>query len=152
MSSVEQDCNGDELDCGEEVLSGLVVAGGDSSELFEFVEEPFDEVALLVECKIARSRVFAIALRWNHRGDLFALQEFNKAIGVERLVGDQRVGIGVFDETRRGLQFMDLPLGQREGHRIAQGIDESVNLGRQPAARAPDRLIFAPFLRAPALC
>ena len=52
----------------------------------------------------------------------------------------------------RGLQFVGLPLAQREGHGIAQGIDEGVNLGRQSAARAPDRLIFAPFLRAPALC
>jgi len=152
VSSVEQDCSGDELDCGEEVSGGFVVARGDSSELFEFVEEPFDEVAFLVEGEIARSLVFAIAFRWNHRGDCLALQQLNKAVGVERLVGDQRVGIDVFDETRRGLQLVHLPLGQREGHGIAQGIDEGVNLGRQSAARAPDRLIFAPFLRAPALC
>lgn len=140
------------MDCGEEISGGFVIARGDGSELFEFIEEPLDEVALLVEHEIAWSRVLAVALWRDHRGDRLVLQEIDKAIGVERLVGNQRLRIGVFDEARRSLQIVRLPFGQRERHRIAQGIDERVNLGRQSTARATDRLVFAPFLRAPALC
>jgi hypothetical protein len=39
----------DEFDGGEEVGGILVVAGGDATELFDLVEEPFDEVALPVQ-------------------------------------------------------------------------------------------------------
>ncbi len=35
--------DGCEGDCGEEVSCELVVACGDTPEVFEFVEEPFDE-------------------------------------------------------------------------------------------------------------
>jgi len=45
----------DEYNGGEEVRSLLFEAGGDGSELFEFAEEAFDEVAPAIE--------FAISLR-----------------------------------------------------------------------------------------
>jgi hypothetical protein len=41
---------------------------------------------------------------------------------------------------------------QRERDRVAERIHESMDLGCQPAAGAPDGLVLAPFFRAPALC
>jgi hypothetical protein len=45
-----------------------------------------------------------------------------------------------------------LSCGQQERQRIAQRIDKRMNLGAQPAFAAPDRLLFAVFFCAPALC
>ena len=39
LSSIEPDDSGHEVDCGEKVLCGLVVAGGDGPELLETTEE-----------------------------------------------------------------------------------------------------------------
>jgi hypothetical protein len=44
-----------------------------------------------------------------------------------------------------------LPSGEEEIGWIAQGINESMDLGAQSASRASDRLVF-PFFWAPALC
>jgi hypothetical protein len=50
------------------------------------------------------------------------------------------------------LQIVGLPRGQEEVDRIAQGIDQGVDLGAQSALAAPDRLILAVLFWAPALC
>ena len=49
-------------------------------------------------------------------------------------------------------QIVGLARRQEEVHRIAQRIDKRMNLGAQPAFAAPDRLVFAVFFCAPALC
>jgi len=49
-------------------------------------------------------------------------------------------------------QIMRLATGQVEADRIAERIDQGMDLGAQPAARAPDRLVLAIFFLAPALC
>ena len=49
MSSIEPDCSGGEVNGGEEISGGLVIAGGDGAELLEFAEEVFDQVARFVE-------------------------------------------------------------------------------------------------------
>jgi hypothetical protein len=46
---------------------------------------------------------------------------------------------------------MSLARGKHEFDRIAQGVNERMNLGGQSAARPPNRL-RAVFFRAPALC
>jgi hypothetical protein len=47
---------------------------------------------------------------------------------------------------------MGLAWRQQKSQRIAERIDQRVNLGAQPAFAAPDRLVFARFFWAPALC
>ena len=49
-------------------------------------------------------------------------------------------------------QVVCLAAGQEEAERIAERIDQCVDLGAQPTARAPDRLVLARFFLAPALC
>ncbi len=56
------------LDCGE-VLAAVVVAGCDSPELFEIVEESFDQVTLAIEREIGRSLDSPISLGRDDRGD-----------------------------------------------------------------------------------
>jgi hypothetical protein len=47
---------------------------------------------------------------------------------------------------------VDMPAGEAERQRIAEGVDDHMNFGGRAAARAAYGLVEAPFLRAPALC
>jgi hypothetical protein len=49
-------------------------------------------------------------------------------------------------------QVVRLAAGQMEADRIAERIDQSMDLGAQSAARAPDGLVFVVFFLTPALC
>ncbi len=49
-------------------------------------------------------------------------------------------------------QVVDLAASQMKAERIAERIDQGMDFGAQPAARAPDRLVLAGFFWAPALC
>ena len=50
------------------------------------------------------------------------------------------------------LDVVNLAAGQTDRQRIAERIDDGVDLRRQAAARTAYGLVKAPFLRAPALC
>ena len=52
----------------------------------------------------------------------------------------------------RSLQVVRLAAGQEEANRVAQRVDQGMDLGAQSAARAPDRLVLTSFFWAPALC
>src|SRR5215472_12610278 len=49
LSSNKPDCSGGEVERGEEIPRGLIVARSDAAELFEPAEEILDQVACLVE-------------------------------------------------------------------------------------------------------
>jgi hypothetical protein len=67
-------------------------------------------------------------------------------------VGDQRIGFDRGQQLVGPDQVVYLAAGQEEVDRVAQRIDQSVDLGAQSAARAPGRLVLAVFSWAPALC
>jgi hypothetical protein len=73
-------------------------------------------------------------------------------VGVEGLVGQQGVGVELRQKAISALQIVGLAGCQQERRRVAQGVDQSVDLGAQSPSTAPDRLVAAVFLRAPALC
>jgi len=50
------------------------------------------------------------------------------------------------------LQVVCLAAGQEEVERVAQRVDQGVDLGTQSAARASDGLVLTVFFLAPALC
>jgi hypothetical protein len=73
------------------------------------------------------------------------LEGFDERVGVISLVGDQSLGLEVF-EQRFGLRDVGcLPRRQRQRDRVAECIDDSMDLCRQAAARAADGLVFAAF-------
>ena len=49
-------------------------------------------------------------------------------------------------------QVVCLAAGQEEANRVAQRVDQGMDLGAQSAARVPDRLVLTSFFCAPALC
>jgi hypothetical protein len=72
--------------------------------------------------------------------------------GTVRAFGEQvlaRAADGVIETTRAERA----PLPDEAGvERVAERVHERMDLGAQAAAAAPDRLVAAPFLTAPALC
>ena len=80
-----------------------------------------------------------------------ACDEIKEPVAVIALVGQQnRSCERVVEEFARGRKIMRLSRRDRQLDRQAAAIDQSVDLRRQPAARAADRLT-APFF-APAEC
>ncbi len=153
MSSIEPDDCGGEVKAGQEALRGLVVAGGNRSELLEFGEEVLDQMPGLVELVIKGAGCLPGFPRWDD-GRLASLgQRFDHSlVGIERLVGDERLGLKLGQQGIGSGQIMLLTAGQMKADRIAQRIHQRVDLGREPALAAPDRLVLASFLGAPAEC
>ena len=55
-------------------------------------------------------------------------------IGVERLVGDQRIGRHRGQQVVSSRKVVCLAAGQAEAERVAQRVDQGVDLGAQSAA------------------
>jgi hypothetical protein len=139
------------VDSGEKISRELVVACRDGTKVLEFVEEAFDEVAFAVECEVASPRKFAVGFWRNHRGYSPLSESVDQLICVVSLIAKQGIRIDAVDQLLRASQIVGLPRREHQFDRIAQGIDERMDFGRQSAAGSADRL-FAVFFRAPALC
>ena len=137
------------MDSGEKISRGFFVARCDASELFEDVEETLDEIAFAVEREIARTRGLSAGFAWDDGGDRSIVEGGDEGVGVEGLVGDQSAGIDGFDQRLGASEIVILARAEHHLDRIAEGIDERVNLGA--ASRSADGL-RAVFFRAPALC
>src|SRR5206468_9053463 len=153
LSSIKPNEDGSSVDAGQEVDGALVIARGYGAELLKLAEEVFDEVALLVEVSVVGAPDAATRHGRDHWGDAGGLQRFDHPlVGVEGLVSQQGVGVELRQKAISALQIVSLAGCQQERRRIAQGIDQGVDLGAQSSSTAPDRLIAAVFLRAPGLC
>src|SRR3954466_1431861 len=140
-------------DVGQEASCGLVVAGGNGPELLELGEEVLDQVPGLVEVFVKGARYRAGFARWDHRCFTgFSKRLEHPLVGIERFVGNERLGLKVGQQGIGSSQIVLLTAGEMKADRIAERIDGGVDFGAQPAARASDGLILTPFLRAPALC
>lgn len=141
------------MDGCEEVSGCFVVTGGDGAELLEFCEEVLDQVSCFVEVVVVGPCDFPVCFRRNYDGLVFASQHGDDPlIGVERLVGDEQIGLHAWQKLIGAHQIMGLAAAQGERRRVAQSINKSVNFGGQSAAGSPNGLVFAVFFFAPALC
>jgi hypothetical protein len=137
---------GSEFEHGEEVCGVLLVAGGEASEVFDAVEEPFDTVARPVEYR-AEARLPAAM---HHRRDVWSgtggLDLAAQPVGIVGLIGEYDSAFAQVPEQAlgdRAIARLARSQDQFEGQTI--GVDERVNLGRQPAARAAHTAIRVAF-------
>ncbi len=138
---------------GEEVSGCFVVACGDAAEEFEFGEEVLDQVPCFVEFFVVFALDLSVCLGRDD-GLFSGLSEGfeHPLVGVEALVGDDRVGFELRQQHIGSIQIAGLTFGEVEAERVAERVHGGVNLGAQAALAASDGLAEAPFLRAPALC
>ena len=71
---------------------------------------------------------------------------------VVALVAEESFGLRFSREGFSLGDIVDLASGEAERQRVAQGVDDHMDLGGRAAARAAYGLVDTPFLRAPALC
>lgn len=141
------------MDAGEKVSGGLVVTGGDRAELLKLAVEIFDEMARLVHFFVVGTLGFAVALRRDHACLACSQQRLDDAlVGIKGFVRQQRIGLHVRQQGIGTFQVVSLAGSEKEAGRIAQRVDDGVDFSAQPAFAAPDRLVFAIFFLAPALC
>jgi len=140
------------MQAGEKIARGFFVAGRDASELFDELKETLDEVALGVEGEIAIASDLTVRL-WRDDGlDGSHFEALDEGVGVVALVAEEGFGLRFSREGFRLGDIVDLAAGEAERQRVAQGVDDHMDLGGRAAARAAYGLVDTPFLRAPALC
>lgn len=129
----------------EEITGQLVVSGCDTPKVFEAAEAAFDDVAALVGPFVEGMDDDAVRFVGNDRlcaevDDLSAqLVAIIAFIGKEGLHnGGKRQHVG------RGGDVGILAGGEMKDDRPAVPIAQAMDLGRAPAARAPDGLILLP--------
>ncbi|ESZ53698.1 hypothetical protein X729_31105 [Mesorhizobium sp. L103C131B0] len=119
VSSVEEESYSDELNGGEEITRGLVIAGGDGAEVLEPVEEPLDEIALAVEREIGLARRDAVGLGWDDRRDSSVLKGSDEGIGVVGLVRKKGLRVDLVEQRLSLAKMGGLARGQREADGVA---------------------------------
>src|SRR5271163_4191072 len=119
--------------------------------MLDLVEEPLDQISLLVDVLVVRDGSRSGTGGWNHGLGTGLCNAAAKAIGVKAPVPQQLVERQTADQILRLHDVVYLACGQNEANRIAERIHACIDLRAQAAARTPDRLTFAsPF--APAAC
>lgn len=73
-------------------------------------------------------------------------------VSVISLVAEQGFGLDLRQQGVGLCDVMGLSTGEAERQWIAQGVDDHMDFGRKPAARAANGLIETGFFLAPALC
>src|SRR5215207_10281861 len=143
VSSIEPDESGGQVNAGQEASCSLVIAGGNRPELLKLGEKALDQVSGLVEVFVKGARHLAGCARWDHRRLAGVSQRREHArVGIERLVGNERLGLKLRQQGIGSGQIVLLTAGQMKADRIAERIHQRVDLGRQPALAAPDRLVW----------
>jgi hypothetical protein len=140
------------MEAREEIARGFFIAGRDASELFEELKETLDEVAFGVEGEVAIASDLAVRLWRDDRLDGSHFEALDEGVGVVALVAEEGFGLHFSGEGFSLGDVVDLAAGETERQRIAQGVDDHMDLGGRAAARAAYGLVETPFLRAPALC
>ena len=141
------------MNAGQEASCGLVVAGGNGPELLERGEEVLDQVPGRVEVFVKGARCLAGLARWDHRR-LTGISERREhaLVGIERFVGDERLGLKLRQQGIRSGQIVLLTASEMNAERIAERIHQGMDLGCQPALAAANGLVLAGFVEAPAAC
>ena len=153
MSSIEPDGCCGKVNTGQEASRGLVVAGGDGPKLLELGEEVLDQMPGLVEVFVKGARCRPGFTRGDDRRLAgFGQRSEHPRVGIERLVGNECLGLKRGQQGIGSGQIVLLTAGQMKADRIAKRIHQRVDLGGQPALAAPDGLVRPSFLGAPAAC
>ena len=102
--------------------------------MFDFVEEPLDEIALAIECEIAKPLNNPVGFWWNDDVCAFVGDELDNAISVVALVGQNACCANVFEKRLCLGTIGDVSGCQDQANRIAQCVTQGVEFCGQPTA------------------
>ena len=133
------------MQAGEEIARGFFVAGRDASELFDELKETLDEVGFGVKGEVAIARDLAIRFWRDDRLDGADFEVLNKAVGVVAFVAEEGLGLH-FGREGLGLgDVVDLAAGEAERQRVAESVDDHMDLGVGPPRERPMAWSNPPF-------
>ena len=90
----EEDVDGSEVDCCEEVTLGFVITGSDSPEVLELEEEVLDKVAVFVAFGVVGAGCKSVGFGWDDGLDAFGLKEIeHPCLDVVGFVSREIVGL-----------------------------------------------------------
>ena len=121
------------MDEGEVAIGGFVVAGCQSSGIFQFVETTLDHVAQGINGGIDGQLDQPVALGRDHGGAAALLHIFANEVSIIAFVGEQHLGrwsIGINDRQIT-FEVADFTTGQRDCYGQAQRIDAEMDFGRK---------------------
>ena len=119
--------------------------------MLDLAEEPLDEVALLVDMLVVGDGLRSRCYRWNDSLGLGGIDGRAGTVAVVAFVGEELVEVEPLDQGLRLLAVVDVPARQDEAQRIAESVDDDVDLRARATARTPNLLRIAPPF-APAAC
>ena len=127
-----------EFDEGEVVGVVLFVARGDGPEVFELAEEALDEVAISVEEAAEGRDVLTVRHRLDVSPGAAGREVGPEGVAVVGPIGEQDLAVGeIAEHIGRAAAVMGLAFAQLQRDWQPIGVDQGVDLGRQPAPRAP---------------
>src|SRR5262245_17841740 len=140
----QKDHDGGDVDEGQEVAGGLLVAGGHAPELLDLVPEALRQVAVLVALLVDLALLLARAQRRDDRLGAPRLDLLDQRLLVVALVGDDHLEGHPLDQRARLGNVGLLPGGQDDPDRQPQPADPGVDLGGEAAAAAAEGLLLLP--------
>ena len=132
------------MDHGFEALVGFVVSRGDAAEFLELAEEILDQMPPLVPLDIVGNADGSVGFGRDHRHGAPVGQLGAEPVTVEGFIGEQGGKVELGQQGGDTHAVVALSRQENEAHEIAQRIDQSDDLGRQPAAGTPNGLILCP--------
>jgi hypothetical protein len=132
-SSAEPEQRATKGDHSGVVAYGLLISRSKPTRLFEKVERTLDFRTSLEELLVVRQFLGSTAVRWDHRGAVLLLKGAPEIARIVCLVGKQAARQDPRDEFLGGLAVVTLTFCDLEREWKAEGIDNEVDLRRQPS-------------------
>lgn len=129
----------------KETHSKLVITGSDPAKFLQFQEERLYQVSLLVQAPIHIPRVRIVGLRGDAEisamiGNI--LPQFPFSVGLVGQNSHSRPQANGFQHFLSDLHVMYVPGGKLHMDRIAQSVNNGMNLGASAASADADALTF----------
>src|SRR3712207_4845090 len=116
------------MDGGGVAGVGLVVAGGDGTELLQPCEGVLDEVAPAVHVAVEADGGSAVGLGRDHRDGATVVKLRPEPVGVEGFVAEQGAESDALDQRLHTNGVVALAGQQGEARQIAESVDEGEDL------------------------
>ena len=129
------------MDEGEEARAVLVEAGAGTPEVFALADAALDELALLVRGVGAVARCHPASPGWDRRdGVQLALDVRDRRVRIVAPVGQHLARMAARPQRERLRVVARRAAREDEPRRVAEGVDQDVELAAEPAPRPPQPL------------
>ena len=125
----------------------FIASGRYTSEFLDLCEVVFHHVSPFVDLGIVVALHRSVCLGRNDSRGTSRVEVLQQPIRVKCLVCEQRIKCDIFDQGCNTFHVVSLAWQQKEAYEIAKGINQSHDLGCQPATETSYGMRLSPLLR-----